>query len=307
MSHFNDKEHPKEKIWAIRFPPWKARSWEEYSDKIVQLLHKIKSERPTLEDLARNIRKANLDLRTIKERLKTPLIFCSLVSFDEKGRLYLTKTGERFLQSRSRRLIYNEFRKNVWGFEEIERILSEKALDVKAILRELRKRGASWRKEHQVRRRLYYLVLMGAVKREGRKYKWVGLPLSHEEIKEILIDLGKMLGYVPKEEFRINGFRIDVAWLRSGLPGASVEYAFEIQLKGNPKSAILNLQECLRRWPSRVYIVTSPEDVEWIKDSISPWEKDIKVIDYKKLEEIANKLNDVINMLRSVEFEFNVH
>ena len=256
--------------------------------------------------LQRAFQKGSLKLYVIKQRLKTPLILSNLVFVDDNGYLHLTDIGEKFLRSRSRRIIYNEFKRNVWGFKELEEILCERPLGVKAILKELRKRGISWKKEHQVRIRLFYLMLLGAIKREGSKYKWVGLPLSHEEIKEVLVELGNSLGYSPKEEFHIDGFRVDVVWLRSGLPGASVEYAFEIQLKGDPKSAILNLQECLRRWPAKAYIVTNPEQVRYIENAIRPWKEDIKVIDYRTLEGVAERLNDLVNMLKIRGFKFNI-
>jgi len=296
---------PNDRVWAIRLPPWKARTWSEYSDKLIQILSRIRDEKLTLDDVVKMVRRRGLSFRVAKQRIRTPLILCGLVDIDKNGYLHLTDRGKRFLQSKSKKVILEGFERNVWGFKEIKEVLSEKELSINGVLRELRRRGARWRKMHQVRRRLRYLMLLGAVERKGLRYRWVGIPPTHEELKDMLMSLGKKLGYAPRREFHVNEFRVDVAWLRSEIPGASAEYVFEVQLGGNPKSAILNLQECLKRWRVKPFIVTSPDQVSRIKKAIQPW-GEIKVIDYRKLEEIHEKLDSLQNLLKEEDLAFNL-
>ena len=52
-----DSNKTADRVQSIRLPPWKARSWEEYSDKLIQMLHKIKSDKLTLDDLAKSLPK----------------------------------------------------------------------------------------------------------------------------------------------------------------------------------------------------------------------------------------------------------
>ena len=65
----------------------------------------------------------------------------------------------------------------------------------------------------------------------------------HEEIKDKLVELGKLEGKVAIKEFKLphSNFRYDVVWKRTERGGPT--HAFQVQISGNLENALVSLKE----------------------------------------------------------------
>jgi hypothetical protein len=88
------------------------------------------------------------------------------------GRLSLTPSGEKYLETGDSLLALNALRERVLGFDEILEMLSKgQGFDLDEIHNELLDRcGVDWEKPHQAMYRLNWLISLGFVVKKGRKY-----------------------------------------------------------------------------------------------------------------------------------------
>lgn len=172
--------------------------------------------------------------------------------------------------------------------------------------------------QHQTRWALTNLKLKrGLAVSAGRGYwKLSGLgepeevarpPISrtlHDEIKEILYEIGQMEGRVSEKEYRINGERIDVAWKRivTGAPYA----VFEVQIGGNFYEALAKLKHAWDKWSSRPFLVTTDQykerALEWIRGSFHEIEREMKIVDCDKVKE----LYEAVKKARDIKAELGM-
>jgi len=101
---------------------------------------------------------------------------------------------------------------------------------------------------------------------EESKPKKVNL---HEEIKEKLMELGEIEGYIVEKEYRLSDIneRLDVIWkrMRYGNP----TYVFEIQVGGNLHQALTKLKSAYSSWNSNLFLITTKDNVEKAKKLLS--------------------------------------
>jgi predicted RNA-binding protein len=142
---------------------------------------------------------------------------------------------------------------------------------------------------------------------EESKPKKVNL---HEEIKEKLMELGEVEGYIVEKEYKIPEIdeRLDVVWKK--LEGGTPKYAFEIQLKGNLYQALVKLKNAYVNWNSRIYLITTKDSIEkvykLINSSFHEIKDRIKIISVEKFNEfydLETKANKLKKELEIVEPE----
>ena len=87
--------------------------------------------------------------------------------------------------------------------------------------------------------------------------------LTHEKIKDSIIELGRILGLIGEEEYRIDDSCIDVVWKQR--QDADHSHAFEVVATKSNNSinrALINLSNAIRSWKGvRLFIVT-PEEIK---------------------------------------------
>jgi len=112
----------------------------------------------------------------------------------------------------------------------------------------------------------------------------------HDEIKEKLLELGKIEGYIAEKEYVIPdlGERLDVVWRRVA---ASVPtYAFEIQIGGNLHQALSKLKHAYDIWNSNIFLISIKEDLPKINQLLSGTfheiRERIRVLDVEKINEV---------------------
>lgn len=86
----------------------------------------------------------------------------------------------------------------------------------------------------------------------------------HDQIKEMLLDLGKIEGYIVEKEYEFPDTRerLDVVWRRVA---ASVPtYVFEVQIGGNLHQALAKLKHAYDLWNSNIFIISGESDLQKI-------------------------------------------
>lgn len=90
---------------------------------------------------------------------------------------------------------------------------------------------------------------------------------SHQEIKEKLVEIGKMQNYIAEEEYPFDLGRLDVVWRR--VARSVPTYVFEVNVRGDLYRALSKLKHAWDLWSSRIFIVGSNTDVEKVNNLLS--------------------------------------
>lgn len=78
---------------------------------------------------------------------------------------------------------------------------------------------------------------------------------THQELQQMLIEIGRALGYYAEAEFE----RIDVVW-RANRASPRISHAFEVQRKGNIDAALAKLKQAYERQRSKPFLIVINEN-----------------------------------------------
>lgn len=79
------------------------------------------------------------------------------------------------------------------------------------------------------------------------------LDLSHDKVKDMIYEIGKIHHYMTNKEYVMNSDRLDVVWRR--VEKSVPTYAFEIQIGGDIYHALAKLKHAHDLWNSNIYII----------------------------------------------------
>ena len=99
---------------------------------------------------------------------------------------------------------------------------------------------------------------------------------THNNIKNLLLEIGKIQGYVANPEFPMEAERLDVVWRR--LPESVPTYVFEVQIGGDLYHALGKLKHAHDIWNSRIFLVASANDLGSVNQLLSGTFHEIKSI-----------------------------
>jgi len=112
----------------------------------------------------------------------------------------------------------------------------------------------------------------------------------HDQIRDMLYEIGQMERKISEKEYHINGERIDVVWKR--IEGGNPYAVFEVQIGGNFYEALAKLKHAWDKWNSRPFLVTTEQfkakALAWIKGSFHEVEKEMTIVDCEKVKELYN-------------------
>jgi hypothetical protein len=92
------------------------------------------------------------------------------------------------------------------------------------------------------------------------------LMLSHADVQQMLLDIGRVLGYHAEREFEY----YDVVW-RKGETSPRLSHVFEVQHKGNIDAALAKLKRAYEAQRSKPFLIlTSERDTNRAHKSMSP-------------------------------------
>lgn len=120
--------------------------------------------------------------------------------------------------------------------------------------------------------------------------------LSHDKVKDMIFEIGKLHRYITEKEYAINSDKLDVVWRR--VEKSVPTYAFEVQIGGDIYHALGKLKHAYDIWNSNIYIVTSDEHREKIEELIAGTFHEIKnnlnIISLKNIDDLYSlQLEDV--------------
>jgi len=126
---------------------------------------------------------------------------------------------------------------------------------------------------------------------------------THDEIKEIIYQIGVVQGKFPSKEHRMDGRRVDVVWRRTEVSVPT--WAFEVQLSGNMVEALAKLKHAWDLYNSIPILVTTQDQFGQVEEllggSFHEIREAIRVVTWqriKKMYELKIELRDLRNELR---------
>ncbi len=84
-------------------------------------------------------------------------------------------------------------------------------------------------------------------------------PPSHDDVKQALVEIGRLQQFIAESEYQFDIGRLDVVWRRVQLSVPT--YVFEVQIGGNLHQAMSKLKHAFDLWNSHVFLVSSHEDL----------------------------------------------
>jgi hypothetical protein len=133
-----------------------------------------------------------------------------------------------------------------------------------------------------------------------------GEDFDHNEIRDMVYEIGSMLGFDVDKEVPIgHGARVDVVWrARIGNLG-TVTYVFEVHKSGSIDSLLLNLQKALRNpTVQKVVAISSPDRLEQIKNEAeglpSEFQRNLSYWDVKEVCDTIHHLQSISKIIEKL-------
>ena len=128
----------------------------------------------------------------------------------------------------------------------------------------------------------------------------------HEHLKELLRQVGDILGYYPETEVHESPYIYDVVW-RTFPQAPRPGFVFEVQDKGNLIEALAKLQHAKDTWGSRLFLtVTGDRDRRRIEKLVAPLltgtfhrlARDLVLLHPEQLEKLYESLDQNRDLIR---------
>ena len=130
----------------------------------------------------------------------------------------------------------------------------------------------------------------------------------HEHLKELLRQIGDILGYYPQTEVHESPYIYDVVW-RTFPQAPRPGFVFEVQDKGNLIEALAKLQHAKDTWGSKLFLtVTGDRDRRRIDKLVAPLltgtfhrlARDLVLLHPEQLERLYEPLNQNRDLIRKL-------
>jgi predicted RNA-binding protein len=115
--------------------------------------------------------------------------------------------------------------------------------------------------------------------------------LSHKELQQKLIQIGKLQKYLAEGEYSFDIGRLDVVWRR--IERSVPTYVFEIQIGGDIYHALAKLKHAFDLWNSRLFLIASQADhdkaTSLLSGSFHEISDRVRFIELEKVEELYKR------------------
>ena len=166
-------------------------------------------------------------------------------------------------------------------------------IDDQAIIDELRERlGKQWGVEYNIEEKSETIQTKPIEDNIPKEE----VDLSHDKVKNMVFEIGKIHHYMTDKEYVINSDRLDVVWRR--VEKSVPTYAFEIQIGGDIYHALAKLKHAYDLWNSNIYIVIDEKHRSKIEELLAGTFHEItniiKIINLNQVSELyALQIDDV--------------
>jgi predicted RNA-binding protein len=154
---------------------------------------------------------------------------------------------------------------------------------------------------HSIKMRIQAPISTMRSKIEVAEKKIIEQPeLSHNQLRDMIRDIGLRENRIAETEYPIDSYRLDVIWKR--IKAGTPSHVFEVQIGGNLEQALTKLKHAWDKWNSIPYLVTTYEDAakarSLLEGSFHEMGHVAKVIDWKDIAKLYELLNQAY-ILRS--------
>ena len=209
------------------------------------------------------------------------------------------KLGAVDAQKLSKQLSYIES-KDAWqpyfmgGLANFGRPISER--DYKLIFDEFGKPPISYEMKPPYKPKMVQMAKLPARRREVPQLR--GPPPSHNELRDMIRDIGIMKNLLVDTEYPINGMRLDVAWR---MPvRENPDHAWEVHIGGNFFEALAKLKHAWDLWKADPYLVTTERFEEEARKLLGGTFHEIKphirIINWQEIVKLYKLLRDTTEM-----------
>lgn len=119
-------------------------------------------------------------------------------------------------------------------------------------------------------------------------------PSKHNEIRDKLVEVGRMEGFISEKEYPLDGERLDVSWRRvvRGVPTK----VFEVQIGGSIHQALAKLKHAFDLWNSEPFLIIDEKSktkaTQLLSGTFHELGPHIKVIPLSQVEKLYVSLMD---------------
>ena len=125
---------------------------------------------------------------------------------------------------------------------------------------------------------------------------------THENIKNLLLEIGRLQGFIANTEFSMGTERLDVVWRR--LPESVPTYVFEAQVGGDLYHALGKLKHAHDIWNSRIFLVASADTLGAVNQLLSGTFHEIqpilKFIEIEKIQGLHQSKQNIYQLERDL-------
>ncbi|MCP8322119.1 MAG: hypothetical protein H3Z52_14470 [archaeon] len=108
---------------------------------------------------------------------------------------------------------------------------------------------------------------------------------KHNELRDIIAEIGRLEGRSVEVEYPIDNLRLDVVW--KSIPTGNPKWVFEVQLGGNFYEALTKLKHAWDKWNSKPFLVTTEEFIErarWLLEgSFHEMKDDARLVNWNEI------------------------
>ena len=126
--------------------------------------------------------------------------------------------------------------------------------------------------------------------------------LSHDKVKDMIFEIGKISHYMADKEYEINSDRLDVVWRR--VEKSVPTYAFEIQIGGDIYHALGKLKHAYDLWNSNIFIVIDEKHRNKVDELLSGTfheiANEIKIINLNRINSLYSLQKDDVKLRKQI-------
>jgi hypothetical protein len=127
---------------------------------------------------------------------------------------------------------------------------------------------------------------------------------KHNEIRDMIFEIGKIEGKIAEVEYSIDNLRLDVVWktITTGNP----KWAFEVQMGGNFYEALTKLKHAWDKWNSKPFLVTTDiyavQARALLEGSFHEMKEDARIVNWEKIVKLHQLLKEAHAIKSDIRF-----
>ena len=125
---------------------------------------------------------------------------------------------------------------------------------------------------------------------------------DHDQVKKLLVEIGRLQGFIAEEEYPFDLGKLDVVWRRVELSVPT--YVFEVQVGGDVYHALAKLKHAFDLWNSHVYVIARQADYGKVQALLAGTFHEVggrlKFIELEKIEELHKRKRAYLDLEREL-------